>query len=217
MRQRTYSMCGRAPSTTEVKTETSEAPLPLPDLCVAALKIRKKQQDAGPRSVPENGWIGPGLVFTTRYGTPIEPRNFNGVDRCMVAARVARITVPTAPARPVPRCWLRWMSTRESPCASCGTANRRHDGDLHRSPVRCHPRRAPQAQRLARMTVAAVCCCRRSKGPVPGSEPAFDLRGAEGIRTPDPLHAMEVRSQLRYSPARTGHGVEPGPKGETSK
>jgi integrase len=30
----------------EVKTETSEAPLPLPDLCVAALKIRKKQQDA---------------------------------------------------------------------------------------------------------------------------------------------------------------------------
>jgi hypothetical protein len=24
--------------------------------------------------------------------------------------------------------------------------------------------------------------------------------GAEGIRTPDPLHAMEVRYQLRYSP-----------------
>ena len=26
------------------------------------------------------------------------------------------------------------------------------------------------------------------------------MRGAEGIRTPDPLHAMEVRYQLRYSP-----------------
>src|SRR5258708_37849044 len=26
------------------------------------------------------------------------------------------------------------------------------------------------------------------------------LSGAEGIRTPDPLHAMEVRYQLRYSP-----------------
>jgi hypothetical protein len=25
-------------------------------------------------------------------------------------------------------------------------------------------------------------------------------RGAKGIRTPDPLHAMEVRYQLRYSP-----------------
>jgi hypothetical protein len=32
---------------------------------------------------------------------------------------------------------------------------------------------------------------------------ASDLQkigGAEGIRTPDPLHAMEVRYQLRYSP-----------------
>ena len=31
-----------------------------------------------------------------------------------------------------------------------------------------------------------------------------DLRlssGAEGTRTPDPLHAMEVRYQLRHSPA----------------
>jgi hypothetical protein len=27
-----------------------------------------------------------------------------------------------------------------------------------------------------------------------------ELGGAEGIRTPDPLHAMEVRYQLRYSP-----------------
>jgi hypothetical protein len=49
-------------------------------------------------------------------------------------------------------------------------------------------------------------CCRLllpedQKRPVPRWEPAFDLRGAEGIRTPDPLHAMEVRYQLRYSPA----------------
>ena len=29
----------------EVKTETSEAPLPLPDLCAAALRIRKRRQD----------------------------------------------------------------------------------------------------------------------------------------------------------------------------
>lgn len=26
--------------------------------------------------------------------------------------------------------------------------------------------------------------------------------GAKGIRTPDPLHAMEMRYQLRYSPVR---------------
>ena len=77
----------------EVKTETSEAPLPLPDLCTAALKIRKKQQDAD-RERAGDGWIDTGLVFTTRYGTPIEPRNFNrSFDRCIVAARVPRITV----------------------------------------------------------------------------------------------------------------------------
>ena len=38
-----------------------------------------------------------------------------------------------------------------------------------------------------------------------GMDTASDLQelcGAEGIRTPDPLHAMEVRYQLRYSPAR---------------
>ena len=29
----------------------------------------------------------------------------------------------------------------------------------------------------------------------------YFIGGAEGIRTPDPLHAMEVRYQLRYSPA----------------
>ena len=77
----------------EVKTETSEAPLPLPELCVTALKIRMKQQDAD-RERAGDGWIDNGLVFTTRYGTPIEPRNFNrSFDRCIVAARVPRITV----------------------------------------------------------------------------------------------------------------------------
>lgn len=28
----------------------------------------------------------------------------------------------------------------------------------------------------------------------------FILRGAEGTRTPDPLHAMQMRYQLRHSP-----------------
>ena len=38
--------------------------------------------------------IDNGLVFTTRHGTLIEPRNFNrSFDRCITAARVPRITV----------------------------------------------------------------------------------------------------------------------------
>lgn len=77
----------------EVKTETSEAPLPLPDLCAAALKIRRAQQDAD-RTRAGDGWAETGLVFTTRYGSPVDPRNFNrSFDRCVKAARVPRITV----------------------------------------------------------------------------------------------------------------------------
>jgi integrase len=61
--------------------------------CCWSIKIRKKQQDAD-RERAGDGWIDTGLVFTTRYGTPIEPRNFNrSFDRCIVAARVPRITV----------------------------------------------------------------------------------------------------------------------------
>jgi integrase len=77
----------------EVKTETSEAPLPLPDLCVTALRIRKRHQDDD-RKAAGDGWIDNGLVFTTRHGTPIEPRNFNrSFDRCIRAAGVPRIAV----------------------------------------------------------------------------------------------------------------------------
>lgn len=77
----------------EVKTETSEAPLPLPGPCVTALKIRKQRQDAD-RARAGDTWIDTGLVFTTRHGTPIEPRNFNrGFNRCIAAAKVPTITV----------------------------------------------------------------------------------------------------------------------------
>ena len=77
----------------QVKTETSEAPLPLPELCAAALKLRREQQEAD-RKRADGGWIDTGLVFTTRHGTALEPRNFSrSFDRCIVKAQVPRITV----------------------------------------------------------------------------------------------------------------------------
>ena len=77
----------------ETKTETSDAPLPLPDLCIAALKLRKQQQDAD-RARADRTWVDTGLVFTTRHGTPIEPRNFTrSFDRRITRAKVPRITV----------------------------------------------------------------------------------------------------------------------------
>lgn len=77
----------------QTKTDSSDAPLPLPELCVTALKLRKQQQDAD-REHTAKAWIDTGLVFTTRHGTPIEPRNFNrSFDRRIGKANVPKITV----------------------------------------------------------------------------------------------------------------------------
>ena len=77
----------------QVKTETSAAPLPLPELCVAALRLRAEQQQHD-RNRAAGAWVDTGLVFTTRHGTAIEPRNFSrNFDRCIAKAGVPRITV----------------------------------------------------------------------------------------------------------------------------
>jgi integrase len=59
----------------ETKTPGSEATLPLPDICVAALQLRAERQ-AAERIKAGDIWQDTGLVFTTSYGTPYEPRNF---------------------------------------------------------------------------------------------------------------------------------------------
>jgi integrase len=77
----------------ETKTEESDSDLPLPRICTTALNLRRTQQQhdrdqAGP------AWQGDKLVFTTRYGTPIEPRNFNrSWDARCAKASVRKITV----------------------------------------------------------------------------------------------------------------------------
>jgi integrase len=77
----------------ERRYRQGQAPLPLPDLCVTALKLRRQRQDAD-RDRAGEVWRDTGLVFTTRYGTPIEPRNFSrSFDRRIVKAGVPRITV----------------------------------------------------------------------------------------------------------------------------
>ncbi|MFI5759130.1 tyrosine recombinase XerC [Streptomyces sp. NPDC051569] len=58
------------------KTESSTAVLPLPQICVTALRLRRKEQEAAKKAAGEL-WTDSDFVFTTRYGTPIEPRNFN--------------------------------------------------------------------------------------------------------------------------------------------
>jgi integrase len=48
----------------ETKTEASEATLPLPGICVTALRIREKDQAAA-KAAAGASWVRSGLVFTT--------------------------------------------------------------------------------------------------------------------------------------------------------
>lgn len=77
----------------ETKTQESDADIPLPGICTAALELRRQHQQAD-RTAAGPAWQGDNLVFTTRYGTPIEPRNFNrSWDTRCAKAGVRKITV----------------------------------------------------------------------------------------------------------------------------
>ncbi len=72
------------------------------------------------------------------------------------------------------------------------------------------PLGVPRGQRrlLLRHSAIVVVQVRGPAGPPgttkgPDRSPALHEGGAEGTRTPDPLHAMEVRYQLRHSPLLT--------------
>ncbi|WP_346534804.1 tyrosine-type recombinase/integrase [Micromonospora sp. DPT] len=78
------------------KTEESDAPLPLPAICVTPLRHRYRQQEAAKEKAGE-AWHDTGMIFTTRYGLPVEPRNFNrSYDSRIARAGVPKITVHDA-------------------------------------------------------------------------------------------------------------------------
>jgi integrase len=80
----------------ETKTEESAAPLPLPAICVNALRRQEARQEEA-RVEAGDTWHDFGLVFTTRYGTPVDPRNLSRAwDLCCAAAGVRKITVHDA-------------------------------------------------------------------------------------------------------------------------
>jgi integrase len=88
----------------ETKTEASDDSLPLPDIACTALRLRSSQQESA-RERAREAWRvfedpqgePVDLVFTGRYGTPIDPRTFNRVftARCDLA-EVRRLTVHDA-------------------------------------------------------------------------------------------------------------------------
>jgi integrase len=80
----------------QTKTEASDATLPLPEICVAALRSRQGDEESD-RIHAAEAWQATGLTFTTRYGSPIDPRNFNRAwDARVAKAGVRKITVHDA-------------------------------------------------------------------------------------------------------------------------
>jgi integrase len=80
----------------ETKTQTSDATLPLPNICATALALRQ-QAKKNDRDQAGIAWQGSRLLFTTRYGTPVEPRNVNrSWDARCARAGVCKITVHDA-------------------------------------------------------------------------------------------------------------------------
>jgi integrase len=75
------------------KTEASDDDLPMPPIATTAVRLRRLQRVAD-RKHADISWQESGLLFTTRHGTPIEPRNFNrSWDRRCEKAGVPKITV----------------------------------------------------------------------------------------------------------------------------
>jgi integrase len=61
---------------TDVKTKKSRRTIPLPLVATRALLQHRTRQETE-RDRAQNLWIDTGLVFTTAFGTPLEPRNVN--------------------------------------------------------------------------------------------------------------------------------------------
>ena len=132
----------------------------MPGICVTALRIREKDQAAA-KAATGASWVQVGLVFTTRAGTPFEPRNLNRrfETRC-VKAGVRRITVHHMRHTCAT---LQFRARRAS--AGChadlaACADRRDEERLHRG-LRCQDAQGAQAAREAAwlVGVAVPCCC----------------------------------------------------------
>ncbi|GLY64210.1 hypothetical protein Atai01_08290 [Amycolatopsis taiwanensis] len=187
----------------ETKTEASDDSLPLVGICAAALRERKQEQQ---RHIKAAGaaWQRSKLIFTTRSGTPVEPRNFNrSWDARVARSGVRKITVHDGRRT----CATLLVDLDVHAAGHADPPSRRvlgDDGDLRQGVEQGHQGRSEavggQPRRLR--PVAVLRCCTNVKGPVRRSRTGpLTCCGAEGNRTPDLLDANETRYQLRYSPS----------------
>jgi hypothetical protein len=112
-----------------------EATLPLLSICLTPLRQRQAAQNRA-RTAASAAWNRSDLMFTTRYGDPMEPCHFIAA-RC-AAAELRQITVHDA-AAPAPHCSSTSTPTlgRDADLAPCPV--RRDHGNLCISILNGHP------------------------------------------------------------------------------
>ena len=101
------------------KTARSRRIVPLPDAVVDALKLRREQQETDRLAAGVEFWDDWGLVFTTRFGTPLSPRNgYRDFQRLVGAAGLRPVRLLSRPGAQC-RCCHRSVSPGRSPNPSC--------------------------------------------------------------------------------------------------
>ncbi|MFE0689013.1 tyrosine-type recombinase/integrase [Streptomyces xiamenensis] len=83
----------------KLKTDSSQAPLPLPLFCATALRGRKLVQQQEMERAGERWHQAPGedLIFTERHGGPIEPRGFSRTFDTLVSRAAEVVKIPLRP------------------------------------------------------------------------------------------------------------------------
>ena len=101
------------------KTARSRRIVPLPAAVVDALKLRREQQESDRLAAGVEFWEDWGLIFTTRLGTPVSPRNdYRDFQRLVDAAGLRHVRLLSRPGAQC-RCCHRSGSPGRSPNPSC--------------------------------------------------------------------------------------------------
>lgn len=153
----------------DTKTQASDATLPLPDICLTALKLRSGQRDEA-RAAAGKAWHETDLVFTTRYGTA--DRAPQPPTLLADAVRQGRRQADHRPRRPAHLRHAPGRPRRPSQSRHAGAQARpllRNDGDLHAGHIDKDERSARAPRRLTEpLTRTAVqSCCTQPERPPP--------------------------------------------------
>ena len=140
--------------------------LPLPEICTTALKERRERQDEW-RDAAGSAWQGMDFVISTRYGLPVEPRNFHRDFKARCAkAGVRPISVHSTRRTCASLLVALDVHPRVAMQVLTAQPDRDHDERLQRGQLGGDPdgaeapRRAAPG-RVAGGSAAVLCCCTR--------------------------------------------------------